>query len=309
MYLLRGAIISLGSFFVVYCLASALVALGWRLARRKDGGSDPHALFLLRVLPLIAGIAAVAALVIPSFALLEPLDPLEGMALRGSVAALAGMGVLLFGAANGLRGWWVTRRKLAPLVRDSRRIGDSAAVPVLEFGGEEPTCMVVGILRPTLMVSRNVRDLLAQGEMSAALRHELAHVRRRDNLKKLAMRFCAFPGMAGLEREWLRAAEMAADDEASRDELSALELAAALVKMARSATPGPAPELAMRLLPETDAPLALRIARLLAWSDRPAKKGSRLRLLLPAATVAALVCVQYLPLLTLVHEMTEFLVR
>ena len=58
-------------------------------------------------------------------------------------------------------------------------------------------------------------------------------MRRRDNLKKLLLRFVAFPGMAGLEAAWLEATEMAADDAAVSNAGEALDLAAALIKLSR----------------------------------------------------------------------------
>ena len=65
------------------------------------------------------------------------------------------------------------------------------------------------------------------------MNHEIAHVRRRDNLKKLLLRFVAFPRMAGLEAAWIEATEMAADDAAVLNASEALDLAAALLKLSR----------------------------------------------------------------------------
>jgi Zn-dependent protease with chaperone function len=67
--------------------------------------------------------------------------------------------------------------------------------------------------------------------LQTALNHEVAHVSRRDNLKKLLLRFVAFPGMSGLETAWLEATEMAADDAAVSTAGDALDLAAALIKL------------------------------------------------------------------------------
>jgi len=63
----------------------------------------------------------------------------------------------------------------------------------------------------------------------------MAHAHRRDNLKKLLFRFCAFPGMSRLEAAWCEAEEMAADDAAVASVGDALDLASALIKLSRLA--------------------------------------------------------------------------
>ena len=48
-----------------------------------------------------------------------------------------------------------------------------------------------------MLLSGAAELVLTTNELQTALNHEIAHVRRRDNLKKLLLRFVAFPGMAG----------------------------------------------------------------------------------------------------------------
>src|SRR5205085_9900657 len=102
-----------------------------------------------------------------------------------------------------------------------------------------------------------------------AIRHELAHIAQRDNLKKLALRFACFPFFAGLERAWMHAAELASDEAAATDALAAADLASALLKVA-AAPAARVPELAMSLVPDPDAALRARVERLLAWQPRAA---------------------------------------
>jgi len=148
--------------------------------------------------------------------------------------------------------------------------------------------------------------------MAVAIRHEMAHVRGRDNLKKMVLRFYAFPFFSSLEREWLMAVEMAADDAAVTDERTALDLASALIKIARASAGTMAPELAMSLVPEKGARLSVRIQRLLSW-QRPVSARRpylNLRKIVALGGLAAvLIALNYSWVLAQMHEFTELLVR
>src|SRR5262249_4310118 len=92
-----------------------------------------------------------------------------------------------------------------------------------------------------------VLDALDGAELAAALAHERAHLRARDNLKRLLLRAC--PDVLGwtragraLERDWARAAEREADARVAATG-AAVDLAASIVKVARLVPPG------ARLLP------------------------------------------------------------
>src|SRR5947209_20522386 len=89
----------------------------------------------------------------------------------------------------------------------------------------------VGIIRPRVLLSDTAEALLLPDELRSALRHEAAHIRRRDNLKKLLFRLAAFPGMSQLEAAWLEATELASDEAAVSNLSEALDLAAALIKL------------------------------------------------------------------------------
>src|SRR5882672_11362949 len=88
--------------------------------------------------------------------------------------------------------------------------------------------------------------MLSDREVRAAVSHEKAHSLSRDNLKKAILNSLRFPGMANLEEAWQESSELAADDGAvsSRDE--ALNLAAALIKLARHFSCRAMPDLAHR---------------------------------------------------------------
>jgi Zn-dependent protease with chaperone function len=149
------------------------------------------------------------------------------------------------------------------------------------------------------------------------LRHELAHVSRHDNVKKLLLCFIRFPGMAGLHAAWREATEMAADDAAVSSEGEALDLAAALIKLSRMEIPNPPAELTAALLHSPAGLANTRIERLIAWdvARKIAQKNcspwywlSWYRLSSGLAMVVAFV-LTYGQLLVRVHAATEWLVR
>jgi Zn-dependent protease with chaperone function len=168
-----------------------------------------------------------------------------------------------------------------------------------------------GIVHPRVLLSTTAEFLLTPNELSTALNHELAHVRRRDNLKKLLLRLVPFPGMSGLETAWLEATEIAADDAAVSSTSQALDLAAALLKLSRLAPLEIAPRLTAGLVHSPASAMNARIERLVAWTEplqRPQKSPIRYALGAVAVGVAAL-AFSYSSLLVGVHEATELLVR
>ena len=152
---------------------------------------------------------------------------------------------------------------------------------------------------------------LSSGELQMALKHELAHMRYRDNLKKLIIRFCPFPGMVQLESAWCQTAELAADDASISKLEDAVDLAAALVKLSRLLPVEAAPVCTVGFVTGS---ISARVARLLAWDEAGLTQQARVRLrswhLVPPAIVA-LVCIiaTYGSTLALTHEATEWLVR
>jgi Zn-dependent protease with chaperone function len=161
-------------------------------------------------------------------------------------------------------------------------------------------------------MSDAVEAVLNASELQSALRHELAHVRRRDNLKKLLLRFVGFPGMDALEVAWLQATEMAADDAAVSTASQALDLAAALIKLSRLSTLPPAPDIATTLVHAPLASVNARIERLIAWNGqqkKPTLAISPLYTVCVMVTTVAAVAVTYSQALVRVHTATEWLVR
>ena len=80
----------------------------------------------------------------------------------------------------------------------------------------------MGVRKPRVLVSESAVALLSPDELRMALKHELEHMKSRDNLKRLILVFCPFPGMSKLESAWAQAAELAADDAAVSSQAEAL---------------------------------------------------------------------------------------
>jgi Zn-dependent protease with chaperone function len=74
--------------------------------------------------------------------------------------------------------------------RAARRIADRWRLGILP--GPGPVLCNVGFFRPRILVSRGVLELLDPRELAAALAHELAHVVRRDNLKRAVAEVLCF---------------------------------------------------------------------------------------------------------------------
>ena len=64
---------------------------------------------------------------------------------------------------------------------------------VYRTGKSTPTLTVVGLRESKVLVSEKAIAALSPEELGTALRHETAHIRSRDNLKKLVFRFASFP--------------------------------------------------------------------------------------------------------------------
>ncbi len=139
---------------------------------------------------------------------------------------------------------------------------------------EAPPLTLVGVRKPRVLVSESTVALLSDDELHIALRHELAHMQSRDNLKKLIFRFCPFPGMAKLESAWSQAAELAADDAAVSNLDDAVDLAAALVKLSRLIPVEAAPVCTVGFVTGS---ISARVARLLAWDEAGKAQPTRVR--------------------------------
>jgi hypothetical protein len=319
MFAARCVGVSLAVFVLLYVFLSAAVSRSWRLIRRtfrpQSARSAADLFFCLRILPLALASVVTFAFTLPSFLWLEPRSTDEAigtapLALGLCCLILLGAGITRAAiaqrrASRALVKWLDGSMLMEPQVTDS---GDT--VPIFRTGKDAPTLTVAGVCAPKVLVSEAAVALLSPQELRTALRHEVAHAVRYDNLKKLVFRFSVFPAMANLEQAWLEETEMAADDAAVSNFLDALDLAAALIKVSRLVPVKSRSELTMALLHSSTA-LSERVKRLVAWEKtRRRQADARWWYAVPAALAAAVAVVTtYSSVLTRMHDLTEWLVR
>ena len=314
MFALRGLAVCLSFFVVVYAIASTLISQVWRFRRGKSATPQETSTLLLnlRALPLLSAALVTLAIVLPSFLELEPRTSAEPIGEIPALLALGCLGLFVAGFANALRTWRKTNRIVNGWLQGAIAESRSEGVSLLRIRPAGPALAVAGICAPRVLLSEAAVAALSEAELKAALKHELAHVHRRDNLKKLFFRITVFPGMSALEMEWSDATEMAADDAAVSSSAEALDLAAALIKISRLVTPRETPALTTALVPSVNSALNARIERLVTWEQhRPSKNVTSHSWYLAPALLAATFCfvASYGALLARMHQMTEWLVR
>ena len=315
MFELRGLDVSFSAFAMVYLVLSAAVVLTWRRIYRSMADRPisqiADLLFVLRMFPLIAAALVTAAFTVPSFLLLEPRsinEPVGGLPLVLGIcgALLGGCGI-----ANLTLAILRASRTISKWTGESEPANSIHSVPLLRIRRTIPAMAAAGIMRPKILLSSSAEFLLSGRELKAALNHEFMHVRRRDNLRKLLLRFVAFPWMKALEATWLEATEMAADDAAVHSNEEALDLAAALIKLSRLSPANATMDLTTALVHSPAAVMNARIERLIAWTSQDEEMPSNThwpRWAAVAATLLALGAI-YGPALVDMHAATEWLIR
>lgn len=321
MFAVRGITVCLAIFFTLYAPLSFAVCLLWRkvwlYGQQSSARRCANLLFILRLAPFLIATAVTLALAVPSFLFLEPRTVEESIGAPSIILCLCALAAILGGIWKAVKALLLASRAIARWSRDVRGAGfkviDCAqSVSVMRISSPVPPLTAAGILRPRVWLSSAAEFMLTGRELQCALRHEVAHVRRRDNLKKLVLRLVAFPGMVELESAWREAAEMAADDAAVSTASEALDLAAALIKLSRLVPLAAPVQLATSLVHSPAESVNARVERLIAWTAQPHKPAARYSWtysLCAAATVLATLAVTYHQLLVRVHEATEWLVR
>ncbi|HXZ40758.1 MAG TPA: M56 family metallopeptidase [Terriglobales bacterium] len=312
MFALRLVGVALSVFILAYCALSLAVSAGWKLTAKlwRPLAPSRSANFLLglRLIPLAVSVAVTTVYAVPSFLLLEPdhiEEPLGPMLVLLAAGSLAWLLTATFRAIAAQKR---TSRLLSRWVKEAKGIEKGTAFPVLRLPSRDPVLTVAGICAPKVLVSETAVTILTAEELEAALRHEMAHIRRHDNLKKLLFRFASFPAMGRLESAWSEMSEMAADDAAISNSSEALDLASALIKLSRFAPVQPSYAMTSALLPGTATSLAARVRRLFNWTD-PQKRETGPFVLPLVLVIGFLAVLTYGPLLTCMHAMTEWLVR
>jgi beta-lactamase regulating signal transducer with metallopeptidase domain len=323
-YLLRLACLCCASFFVLNVAASLLVRISAKsaigLAESRPPLAAARFLLALRLLPFALATLFVVAFCVPSYLWLEPSVTAERVGSPCIALGFLGATTWLISIARAAHSLLASLRynRLCRLAgQETCMPGESSSLVVVEV--EAPLLALSGLLRTRLLISRSVLHALSSEELDAALSHEQAHRRSRDNAKRLFFLLAPdiFPfvrPLRALERSWFRFAEWAADDQATAgNSRRALSLAAALIRVARMGSAPRMPYLSTALL-ACDRDLSARVGRLLQAMPiaRAASKPAHHRL--PTATAFLLVgCLAALLVapsaLSSVHELLELLLH
>jgi Zn-dependent protease with chaperone function len=308
MFILRGMMVALGFFGVAYCLLSLLVVCVWQgasLLRQHSAIGRARLLFGLRIFPVLGSAFITLTFALPAFFLLEGGIDEDLGTLLFSVGTLLLLGAGLFRVVTAQAG---ASRVVAEWLKGARSL--DAGQPALRVSQDAPALLSYGVLTPEVLVSETAVALLSPEELRAAVRHEVGHVRSRDNLKKLLLHAAPFPGMASLEQAWQEAAEFAADESAVSNSEDAINLAGALIKLS-DLVPLQNPPAFTTGLMHLRALVTTRVERLLAW-DEASFRDPQLRwwrfLPLILLTVSYTVA-HYGQALLLTHQVTEWFIH
>ena len=252
MYFLLGLSIALAALLTFNSIASFFASLLWRILGRRtqqfSATSSASTIFLLRIFPIVIGTVCVAMLLAPAYLAHEPRTSHEDISLKLAIIAGASAVGLALALFRGIAAWRATSRLTSAWMRNAEPFKlPQIGIPAFRIEHSFPVIAIVGVLRPRLFIANKVLSSLTPSELLAAIEHETGHVVAYDNLKRGLMRACrdvlvVVPCGRGLDRAWLEASEAAADEfAAGRGSKTALDLASALVKIARLVPAGMRP--------------------------------------------------------------------
>jgi len=312
MFLLRGISVSLAFYFVLYWSISLLVSRGWQIPGRVRGLSPrgmAGLLFAVRLAPPVVSALITLVFVVPSFVRLEPRTIDEDLGIVPLILGVCCLVLFAIGIVRVVRAQARTARVIASWMEDAHALDLGTSTPTFRARQDIPPLTLAGVCRPRVVISESTVSILNEDELRMALRHEIAHLHSRDNLKKLAFHLFPAPGMVKLESAWLDAPEIAADDRAVASAQNALDLAAALIKLSRLVPLQPAPTICMGLL--HPGLISSRVARLLAWNGNNGASSHKLAwyAAAPALVVLMGTIAVYGPMLAQVHRLTEWIVQ
>jgi Zn-dependent protease with chaperone function len=249
---LLGISLLLAGLLTFNSLASLATAACWRFSGRLTSRWSAHArarlIFLLRTLPALLAVFCVVFLLVPAYLAFEPRHTAESVSLKlGLLALLSAVGIG-FAVVRSIAAWRATVRLTNDWLRKAEPISiEGINITTYRIDHTFPVIAIVGVLRPRLFVANQVLNLLSSDEIAAAVAHENGHLEARDNLRRGLMRACGdalliFPTGRWLDSDWAEAAEEAADESAAQQGVGvALDLASALVKIARIIPKGARP--------------------------------------------------------------------
>ncbi len=279
MYFLVGICLVFAFLLTLNLFASVSASALWRLiskhAQRLSFRRQEQIIFALRAFPVAAAVIFVVAFVIPGYLFFEPHSSDEVVTLKLGVVALISLIGIAIALFRVFRTWLATRRLATSWLKNSEQIEvEKVNIPVYRFRHPFPVIAVVGMLRPRMFVATQIFDSLSEDEFRAAIAHEYGHLTAHDNFKRAFLRVCRdmliLPFGRELDRAWTDNTESAADEFAANvgGNTMALDLAEALIKIARLAPANAAPAMPLGsfLIDSRQDNLRKRVKRLLKLS-------------------------------------------
>ena len=269
-YSIRLAVLCLSSFFLIH-LVIGLLSLGLfpRIARAAAFMRPQQAsrvLILLRLGPACLSLLLVLTACLPSYLRYEENHASEEIGLLCLVPACLGFLICLTAFVRAMRAI-IQSSSLSDTVCAAK---DSTSWHLANETQELPSLGLVGLLKPKVVVSPRVLEMLTAEQFQAALEHERAHRSSGDNLKRLLILLAPdlvpfLRSFRVLEDHWDQYAELAADDFATRGHPDrSIALAEALIRLARLDGNQAQPPLVSGLFAAREG-LALRVERLLRF--------------------------------------------
>lgn len=327
MFELLGICLLLAALLTFNSLTSLLTGGVWRVlqpaTRRWSAVSRARLIFLLRTFPALVSTVCVLLLLLPAYLVYEPRHAAEHVSFKLALLALASAIGITVAAGRSIAAWRLTARLTSDWIAKGQRVTiPGIHVTTYRIEHSFPVIAIVGVLRPRLFIASRVLDLLTAAEIKASLAHEHGHLTARDNLKRGVLRACRdslllIPAGRSLDHAWAEAAEEAADEHAARAGKNvALDLASALVKIARIIPEGARPTMpaGVFLLGDDESNgIRGRVRRLvaLATSNNPGQSktvfSARLLFLVCASSwmLGLLLLVRHAAVLAAVHSLTE----
>ena len=288
MFELLGLSLLLAALLTFNSVATLIIAGLWRLAGRAidnwTAAARARLLFSLRILPAVLAFLTVSLLLVPAYLAHEPRHAAETVSFKLALLAIFSATGIAVSVYRGIG----AHRATANLTSDWLRQGKPIEIPGINIRSYEirhafPLIGIVGFLRPRLFIASQVLEVLTPEEISAAVAHENGHLTARDNLKRGLLQACRdalliIPCGRLLDRSWSEASEEAADENAARQGNGvALDLASALVKIARIIPLGARPTMpagVFLLGDEETKGIKSRVRRLIALATSE-RQGSR----------------------------------
>lgn len=324
MYYALGSALCLAVIFLVMAATAMLCAAGLRFLdlRRFSPSAVAGILFAIRALPVTLAAVVAFGFALPAFFRFEPRSSGEFIGMR--LLSLAAMGAAVLGAmtARALRILRATARLRRQWLAQAVSLTvEGLDLPVYSVNTPGPLMAVIGIFHPEIFVARRFAGALTPEELSAALAHEMAHVRSLDNLKRLFLKISRAPqwliSFHLSDTAWTNASEVAADEAALASGASAIDLSSALVKAGRlGANPALCEAAVSHLLPDvTRSSFELRVAHLREVLEENsgvtsgARTGGRYHTALFFFSLLAVYVISFNAVLPWFHEVLEILAR